>query len=487
MKRGEAHWIASIAAAVFVAWIGCWIPLAQAFQFGADEGYELMKGALVSRGFDLYNPIWNDQPPLHTQLLGAIFRLFGPSVFAARLLTVAFAALLVWSFYEVVRRSGGQLAAIGGTSVLVAWPYFLQLSVSAMIEIPAMAVGMLSLWCLVAADPGRRKRSLVISGLIMGLALQTKLTAVILIAPSIPYLVSEGSGDRESPASAKARWKARSAGFGIWLAALVIGFVAVAVCCSGESFGVFWKSHFSEQMRQGMGNLGDGFRAGSLWDQSDFVIPALVGLAWCFWRFGKDHAAPILFLLFVFGIHEFHRPYWYYYSVHFGLAIAWLAGIGVSRLFEVIWSARPMSNRRQAAGRIVVLLFWSYLAALIVVGALGRIQSETKALARSRTIRESAEVRELAKGEASAGWVFTDRVIYAFHAGRLVPPELAVIPQKRIWSGQISAEEIVAVLGRYEPRDILLLHRWTDQPLLKVYLAAHYDLIHSQPRHFRRK
>ncbi len=54
-------------------------PLRTALEFGGDEGYELMKGFLVSLGHPLYREVWNDQPPLHTELLTLLFRLFGPS------------------------------------------------------------------------------------------------------------------------------------------------------------------------------------------------------------------------------------------------------------------------------------------------------------------------------------------------------------------------------------------------------------------------
>jgi hypothetical protein len=72
-------------------------PLGRAFQFGSDEGFELMKGWLVSMGHPLYSQIWNDQPPLHTEFLGLVFRVFGPSAFAARCLSVAFSIALVAS------------------------------------------------------------------------------------------------------------------------------------------------------------------------------------------------------------------------------------------------------------------------------------------------------------------------------------------------------------------------------------------------------
>jgi hypothetical protein len=39
----------------------------------------LMKARLVSLGHPLYGRFWNDQPPLHTELVTMLFRIFGPS------------------------------------------------------------------------------------------------------------------------------------------------------------------------------------------------------------------------------------------------------------------------------------------------------------------------------------------------------------------------------------------------------------------------
>src|SRR5437016_1003012 len=107
----------------FVLLIICAAPLRTALEFGTDEGYELMKGFLLSRGFALYSEIWSDQPPLHTALLAFLFKLFGPSALAARLLSVAFAALALWSFHELIRSRSGIIAAWIGTVLLALSPH----------------------------------------------------------------------------------------------------------------------------------------------------------------------------------------------------------------------------------------------------------------------------------------------------------------------------------------------------------------------------
>jgi len=71
------------------------VPLRTALEFGADEGYELMKAFLVSLGHPLYREVWNDQPPLHTELLALLFRVFGASAYVGRLLSVGFAMALL--------------------------------------------------------------------------------------------------------------------------------------------------------------------------------------------------------------------------------------------------------------------------------------------------------------------------------------------------------------------------------------------------------
>src|ERR1044071_2269681 len=80
-------WLLILASAVFFALSA---PIREGFIFGGDEGYELYKGFLFEKGFALYSEIWNDQPPLHTWLLAALFHITGPSLLAARLAALGF-------------------------------------------------------------------------------------------------------------------------------------------------------------------------------------------------------------------------------------------------------------------------------------------------------------------------------------------------------------------------------------------------------------
>ncbi len=49
------------------------VPWRSAVMLGADEGFEFTKAYLLSQGVALYDPIWNDQPPLHTAVTALFF------------------------------------------------------------------------------------------------------------------------------------------------------------------------------------------------------------------------------------------------------------------------------------------------------------------------------------------------------------------------------------------------------------------------------
>ncbi len=174
-------------------------PLASAVEFGGDEHYELIKGFLCSLGFDLYTEIWNDQPPFHTGVLSLLFQLFGPSVLVARLLTVGLVAVLIATFFRIIRERTGTIAGWIAVIGLLAAPQFMELGVSVMLEPVTFAIG----WASVGLLFGFFKRGpvsglwgglvwLLASGFVMGLALQTKLTAAMLLPAIGVELVLHG-------------------------------------------------------------------------------------------------------------------------------------------------------------------------------------------------------------------------------------------------------------------------------------------------------
>ena len=254
-----------------------------ALQFGADEGYELMKAFLVSLGHPLYTAVWNDQPPLHTEMVALLFRI--SDLGAAPAVTVAFTVLYLRALYGLAARRSGHAAGLLAAGLACASPLFLKLGVSVILEMPAMSLAAASAWLLSIYFSRLQRRWLILSGLLFGCALQVKLTAgIFLPAMAAEFLRRGGWGHRPmdsvrgvmpgggappktglelkaaSPEGSQAgqinphpspSGLAQCPAFSLreafaWLISAVAAFGAVvAAFCPIEAFKVFWLSHFS--------------------------------------------------------------------------------------------------------------------------------------------------------------------------------------------------------------------------------------------------
>jgi len=101
----------AIILALFLSW---GMTHLQRFAWDDDEGMNLMKAQSVRAGFELYQDIWSDQPPLFTLLLAMVFNLFGPSVPAGRILVLAFALLALLSTGLISRHIAGRVGCDEG-------------------------------------------------------------------------------------------------------------------------------------------------------------------------------------------------------------------------------------------------------------------------------------------------------------------------------------------------------------------------------------
>lgn len=160
-----------------------------AFEYDPDEGLNLMKALLVGHGHRLYTEIWNDQPPMLTMLLAAVFRWTGPTVEAGRLTVLAMSSLLLLALFQTLRQLEGWLAGVLAIALLAGMQSYMRLSFSVMIGLPAVALAMLSVWLAVehrrCGDGTRLQRWVwwaltVLSGMLMGLSLMTKLFTITL-------------------------------------------------------------------------------------------------------------------------------------------------------------------------------------------------------------------------------------------------------------------------------------------------------------------
>ncbi len=520
LETADSNWRRDIAQ--YVPVLGVWImvvtllrgiggALFSAFRIGLDEDFELTKGWLWAVGIPLYDPLWNDQPPLLTVLLGSLFRMFGPEITVARSAALGF-GLALWAGTTVlVGRLAGPFAAAVATFALISAPGVFFLSLSVMLEVPAFALALWALWPLhrwqdaVAAPPpsehgehGRAGAAVghpadpscwsrfverlpawhwpLLSGLLLALALQIKLTAAIA-APALMIEWWFGTATPKHLHEPRLRMKM----LGVWTTSLCGGYAGLALLIGHIPPSVLWDTHFSSAVR---GASADDPNAFPHWcfqrDYTDVLLSAglallvLVGQRrWGVLRF------PLTWLVTAVVVHSLHRPWWQHYFLHFAVPLAWLTGAGVAALFQLARGA--LANERQSQHRWGILWLWGaagLLGALLTWGG-ERLWQQALWICHLPRADESGLVAQMRRYAAHTRWVFTRETIVAFHAGVRVIPELAVLPSKRFWSGQVNQEQIWEIVRRYLPDQLLL----TDADLTleaRFFVERHYDTVFQE-------
>ena len=71
-------------------------------------------------------------------------------------------------------------------------------------------------------------------------------------------------------------------------------------------------------------------------------------------------------------------------------------------------------------------------------------------------------------------WFYTDRPTLAFAARMVMPPELVVVPQKRVRTGRMTEAQLVGLLQRYRPEQMVVFGRELHGPLFAEFVASGY-------------
>lgn len=457
----------------FVLWF---MPVAEVWQFDVtDEGIELMKAVLYRAGFDLYREIWNDQPPLFTILLSWWFGWFGQSVLAARLLTLSFSTLLVWAFTQTLRRQWGNLPALWGAGLLVISCNFMRLSVSVMAGLPALALAMVAVYWLILSREGHARTLLIGAGCVLALSLQIKLFTVVLL-PLCCFEVVRLS-----------RAQAQSGGQGLvnlgyLLLPLVIVFSAIALLTHSLSYDTLLQVHLGQNVRTAFSGENSWLTVVTFFlqdfDYGLLAIPA--GLL--IWQRRNWHQAFYgLWLLSAVLLLLNHKPIWYHYYLLISLPLTALAAAGVKIALQ-IWQQRHWQLGKLSIRQVQKLQGADWIAGLLVMTILLiPVKLTITQLENIRQLRETPHhqvVTQLLQAHRSQSpWLFTEQPMYAFRAGLVVPPEIAVFSTKRVQSGNLGQPQLQRLFQVYQPDQLLLGKFPAVQTALEPQLTQDYQSV----------
>jgi len=429
------------------------LPLATAFQFGEDEGFEVIKPLLCNKGHALYTEIWNDQPPVLTRLLAVTFKVFGTSIWTARCVAVAFGLVLLVSFFELVRRRTGDWAAILTSLLLLTAPSVLLLSVSIMLELPAFATAIAAAWVLEIWGNKRHWLWLVISGALMAVALQIKLTSA-LVLPAVGLQLC--GFVRQKPTRA---WLQRILSRGsVWVLSLMMLYALIGFTWGRGSLATSWRSHTSTQTIAGLDDAQNRkFDPHLLLVHLESVLTGAVAVVLAArQKRMREIFFPLVLLATAVFVHTFHRPWWNYYYLHFAIPIAWLTGWGIHEILCALLRFYATTQFSLLSLRGWKMLVLCLLAALPLARSERRFEGILGDLRQRPSFESNSIISKMKKHAAETKWVYSESGIYPFLVGLPVPPELAIIMPKRFWSGQITTAKIIETCRRYVPEMIIL-------------------------------
>ena len=481
-----------VLAAIFIAFLSieCLLPLATAVKIGADEGFELAKAMLCSKGYHLYTEIWNDQPPLNTFLVTQILEHVSTSVLAPRLMIIFFSAVLLGSVFTAALRVHGLPVAALAAMLVIASPGFLELSCSVMQEIPGLALALAALAVLIVGRSGKTRLTEIVSGLLLGMALQVKFIELVYlpVAGLILFLRSRKRSAQILAPPPKAQVEDDRVKVLFWfkpfflsllafVASLATTFVLLDFLLGGHfwlQFRQSWAAHFAAPVSSEYGSPDahafDWTVLLKIWDTS---LPAMVGIVLSIrrWKQIPLGMIPVAWLILTLVVVENHKPWWTYYYIHSAIPLCWCGALGATRICQYVFTRR---------GAVLRTVFGAFaVGAAIWMGS--RLSLQIIGIRNSPRIFSSLVLQEIQRLKPFTKFIYTDEPVYSFHSGIPLPPELGVVSLKRFWSGDLSNARLVDILVNRKP-GLVLWHNETGALPFDPLLQTDYRLIYEDPQ-----
>jgi 4-amino-4-deoxy-L-arabinose transferase-like glycosyltransferase len=463
-----------IVTALFVLAILFLFPVWSSFQIDADEGVNLGKAMLLEQGYELYNDIWSDQPPVLTYILAGIIRLFSYNVVLFRLVTVGFSGLLFWLSFRILSRHASLGAALIGTILLIASDPFIRVSYAVMIGLPAISLALFSLFAIMQWHRSSKNFWLWISALILALSVMTKLFTGILAPIIFLGLLITNYRNRDEQGlfwktfQPSITWATLFTVILLLIIWLAIGFENVQQLIdphlNARSLEIFQTQSFSVSK--------------SLLVLSGLsVVLLMMDKKWLF-------LYPISWMLVSYALLKNHSPAWYHQDLLFTVPASLVAAFGVSEGFRNLIQLlrRKMTVNWSSASLYLslasIFFFLMFLNSAFPPKFAKNINSPIFPIQLNNDFNENRNATLDAIHRYSEGTelIFTDQPMYAIRSGiSLLPHSSSIVSGKRYLTGDLTDKQIIIAIAQFAPEQVLLGR--FEYPEVVAYLVDDYVLI----------
>jgi 4-amino-4-deoxy-L-arabinose transferase-like glycosyltransferase len=352
---------------------------------------------------------------------------------------------------------------------------------AAMIGLPAISLAMLSLGSLMRylrkvrdKAPRNRRRWAALSGLLMSASFLTKPTMIYMAAWIFAWFCwrawrvpSKTSSEHQPP------WERELL---IWTSCAMLPLLVCLIACGQpivrQVVGTYL--HPVGDLGLPLDPLGSLAGIGAHVVEADlslWILLALGGVG--LWALiGRQPEGSVLFLgvwLTTMLVITMQAPFRGRYMFLFLLPHTILAGVGLAELAQRVQQRLHLPT---TAGQYVAAV-----AALLLLGYLRGIPAWFAPA--DPNPRGMAAVAMVSEHTAPDDLLITDQGMIAFRAGRSAVPYLSVISGRRIRSGNLTADELIAATANADPRMVIFWEdKLTDLPTYVDWVEGHYRLLH---------
>lgn len=473
LRLGRAAYLGIFIFILLVAFVIRVLILDRNYEQGWDEGAYLMSARLIALGYQPFTQIYMPQLPLFLYYLAWGQHWVGDTVIGGRLVVVGFSLFGIAATAQCARILSNRVAALAAAFVLAINPGYFVYSRAVYLEVPASALAMGALLCVLQFTRAKSRGWLVFGGLLWASSVLMKPFylgwAVTLVL--FPLLYRLGRSDLKV-----------STRLGQFvLDGLVIGaaaLVPVLFFLATNNLDAFYYQFIVVNLRLVPEGIGDLSRVinflGRDWGM---LALAVVAAIWGVRHWRVNSTLPVtLGIIAILGL-VLRVPHFNHHDVVLIAPLAVLSGVGLGILVDTLNARKVISYRalfspREALALAGLVAFGIYLVNFPRIALFDFRLLQLPALPMTW-----ACVAKIQAETPPGTFVVSDQPMLVYRAGRVIPPEVAIASGADIQAGGVTEQALIDAATNYHASLIVIsphsgfLDTWT------TWVAANYTQV----------